>query len=184
MRSSGRGVSETTIDFEVDGLSALDPVAAAEACEIKVRLLLAQGRGFEAGRCVGRLKTLASHAKDMTVHAIANVADLALLAASGDLARASQAFDAAAATSRTAKTPFRTAWAHLLWVDMLRRAGCSEAARPHLDRLSRLARAAPLLLQREIGRRLSRRRPSDGFNIVCATVAAIGAVGRAPAHGA
>ena len=144
-----------TIDFEVDGLSALDPVAAAEAYQIKVRLLLAQGRGFQAGRCVGHLKTLASHAKDMTVHAIANVADLALLAASGDLARASHAFGAAAATSRTAKTPFRTAWAHLLWVDMLRRAGCSEAARPHLDRLSRLARAAPLLLQREIGRRLS-----------------------------
>jgi DNA-binding NtrC family response regulator/tetratricopeptide (TPR) repeat protein len=144
-----------TTDFEVDGLSALDPVAAAETYQIKVRLLLAQGRGFEAGRCVGHLKTLASHAKDMTVHAIANIADLALLAASGDLARASQAFGAAAATARTAKTPFRAAWAHLLWVDMLRRAGCSEAARPHLDRLSRLARAAPLLLQREIGRRLS-----------------------------
>ena len=144
-----------TTDFEADGLSALDPVAAAEAYQIKVRLLLAQGRGFDAGRCVGRLKTLASHAKDMTVHAIANIADLALLAASGDLARASHAFGAAAATSRTAKTPFRAAWARLLWVDMLRRAGCSEAARPHLDRLSRLARAAPLLLQREIGRRLS-----------------------------
>ena len=151
-----QGRLEDTTDFDVDGLSALDPVAAAEAHQTRVRLLLAQGRGFDAGRCVGHLKTLASHAKDMTVHAIANVADLALLAASGDLARASHAFGAAAATSRTAKTPFRAAWARLLWVDMLRRAGCGDAARPHLDHLSRLARAAPLLLQREIGRRLSR----------------------------
>ena len=142
-------------DFDVKQLSGLDPAVAASALDIKIRLLLAKGEAFEAGRCLGALKALANEASGTLVEVIAYLSDLALLAATGDLARAEQAFNAVVTAARIAKTPFRSAWARLRWVDMLRRLGRDEALRPHLDCLKRLAPIAPVLLQREIACRVS-----------------------------
>ena len=146
-------------DFDVECLSALEPVVAATVCEAKVRLLLARDEAFAAGRCVARVQALATETNDAAVQVVAHMADLALLGASGDLARAGQAFDAAVAASRAARMPCRAAWARLLWVDVLRRAGLGDAAAVQLDRLKRIARVAPLLLQREIARRVAGEHP-------------------------
>jgi DNA-binding NtrC family response regulator len=147
-------VSEVT-DPDVRVMAALDPVVVAHGYSVRMRCLLAQAQVFEAGRCVGRLRSRAAETKDATVHVIAQVADLALLCAIGDFTRAAEAFEAAMTAARVAKTPLRAAWARLVWVDALRRADRRDAAAPHLHRLKRLARNAPTLLQREIGRRLS-----------------------------
>ena len=146
---------EEAPDVDVEQLSGLDVAVIAQACEVKVHLLLARGEMFAAGRCVTWLKELATRISQPHVDVIAHTADLAVLAASGDVARAGEAFDAAAAAARAAKLPFRDAWARLLWVDTLRRAGHDERAQSHLNRLKRLVAVAPVLLQREINRRAS-----------------------------
>jgi len=143
-------------------MAALDPVVVAHGCDVRMRCLLARAQVFEAGRCVGRLKSQAAETKEATVHVIAQVADLAILSAVGDLTRGAEAFDAAMTAARVAKTPLRAAWARLLWVDALCRADRRDAAAPHLHQLERLARNAPPLLQREIGRRLSGDTPPTG----------------------
>src|SRR4029453_19288517 len=140
-------------DFEVDKLSGLQPEVIAEACEMKTRVLLSKGEMFEAGGCVACLKTLAADTGDARVQLVAHAADLAVLAAAGDLARAGEAFSALLAAVRVAKIPLRGAWARLVWIDALRRGGDDHNARPHLARVQRIEAIAPALLQREIPQR-------------------------------
>jgi DNA-binding NtrC family response regulator len=150
-----QGRAYETPDVDVDTLSRLEPRVFAEACEVKTRVLLAKGEMFEAGRCVADLKTLAAGSRDETVQVIAHAADLAVLAAAGDLARAGEAFSAVAAAARIAKIPLREAWARLVWIDALRRGGDEQSARSHLVRIQRIEEIAPGLLQREIRQRVS-----------------------------
>jgi DNA-binding NtrC family response regulator len=144
-----------TPDIDVGSLTGLELQVIAEACEVKTRVLIAKGEMFEAGGCVAYLKKLAGDSGHARVQLIAHAADLAVLAAAGDLTRASDAFSAAVAAARVAKVPFRDAWARLVWVDALRRRGDDHSARLHLTRLRRVAAIAPTLLQREIRQRLS-----------------------------
>jgi len=150
-----QGRAHEAPDFEFDELSGLHPPVIAEACEVKTRVLLAKGEMFEAGGCVAHLKTLAADTRDARVQLIAHAADLAVLAAAGDLARAGEAFSAVLAAVRVAKVPLRDAWARLVWIDALRRSGDDHRARPHLARMRRVEPVAPALLRREIRRRLS-----------------------------
>jgi hypothetical protein len=90
--------------------------------EIEVRVLLAKGHMFDAGRCVELLKRLSKQSAEPLVELIAHTADLAVLGTAGDLVRAQQALDGAIAASRAARTPLREAWARLTWIDALRRA--------------------------------------------------------------
>ena len=150
-----QGRTEESADVSREKLSGLEPSVIAAASELKTRLLLANGETFAAGRCSACLKEFARQTGQPKVEVLAHTADLALLAMSGDLARAGEAFGAAVTAARRAKLPFRDAWARLVWVDMLRRAGDQERARCHLDRLKRLAPVAPTLLQREIHRCVS-----------------------------
>lgn len=136
-------------NLDLEALVPLDRTMAAYALEVQVRWLLARDQIFEAGRAVARLKTVLPDSAAV-LHA-----DLAVVAATGDLVRAGAALDAVMNAVRTAKEPFRAAWVRLLWVDTLRHAGRDDAAGPHLRRLKRVARAAPLLLRREIERRLA-----------------------------
>jgi len=142
-------------DIEVDKLAGLEARIIAEACEVKTRVHLAKGEMFDAGGCVAYLKALADHSRDATVQLISHAADLAVLAAAGDLARAREAFSALVAAVRIAKVPLRDAWARLVWIDALRRGGDHHTARSHLRRLRRLEVVAPPLLQREIRERVS-----------------------------
>jgi len=150
-----QGRAHEAPDFECDELSGLHPPVIAEACEVKTRVLLAKGEMFEAGGCVAHLKTLAADTRDARVQLIAHAADLAVLAAAGDLARAGEAFSALLAAVRVAKVPLRDAWARLVWIDALRRRGDDPSARPHLARMRRVEPIAPALLRREIRQRLS-----------------------------
>jgi DNA-binding NtrC family response regulator len=155
----GRVYDAPTI--EVNSLSGLEPRVAAEACEVKTRVLLAKGEMFEAGRCVARLRTLAADSRDAAVQLIAHTADLEVLAAAGDLARASEAFSAVMSAVSVAKIPLRAACARLVWIDALRRGGDDRSARSHLRRVQRIAAIAPALLQREIRRRASANVPQN-----------------------
>jgi DNA-binding NtrC family response regulator len=154
-----QGRANDVPEFDGEALVAFDPIMAGGAYDVRVRALLAQGRSFEAGQCVERLKTLARDTNDPTVRVIAHLADLRLLAATGDLVRAADAFHGALAASRAAKTPVRAAWARVLWLDTLRRAHQDAAVAPELDRLQQMSRVAPPLLQREIARRVSCQAP-------------------------
>ena len=150
-----QGRVDDVAEFDLEKAAELESPVFAAICEIRVRWMLARGQSFDAGQCVARLHALMRDTRDLAVHAVVHCADLALLAASGDVARSKQAFDAALAAARTAKLPFRAAWARLMWLDLLRRSGQASMASPHLECLKRLSRVAPPLLQREIGRRLA-----------------------------
>ena len=142
-------------DIDVGSLTGLELQVIAEACEVKTRVFLAKGEIFEAGRCVACLRKLADDSGEGRVQLIAHAADLAVLAAAGDLARAGEAFSTAVTAASVAKVPLRGAWARLVWIDALRRGGDHHGARSHLIRLQRVAAIAPALLQREIRQRLS-----------------------------
>jgi DNA-binding NtrC family response regulator/tetratricopeptide (TPR) repeat protein len=139
-------------DINESALSGCEPRAIAEAREVKANVLLAKGEPFEAGTCVARLKAVAAEVRLPPVDVAAHAADLAVLAAAGDLARAHEALQEVIAGARIAKLPLRDAWARLVWIDALRRAGDTARTRPHLARLQRVEGIAPALLRREIRR--------------------------------
>ena len=142
-------------EIDVGNFTGLEPRVIAEACEVKTRVLLAKGEIFEAGRCVADLKKLAGDSGEASVQLMAHAADLAVLAAAGDLTRAGEAFSTAVAAAKVAKVPLRDAWTRLVWIDALRQGGDDRSARQHLIRLQRVQAIAPALLQREIRQRLS-----------------------------
>ena len=147
--------------IDLENLTGLEPRVIAEACEAKTRVLLAKGEIFEAGACVARLKRLAADYGEARVQLSVHAADLAVLAAAGDLTRAGEAFSATVAAARASKAPLRDAWARLVWIDALRRRGDDHSARSHISRVKRVAAIAPALLQREIRRRLSGNLPAN-----------------------
>jgi len=142
-------------EIDVRNLAGLELRVMADASEVKTRILLAKGEIFEAGRCVAELQELARESGEARVQLVAHAADLAVLAAIGDLTRAGETFAAAVAAARRAKVPLRDAWARLIWIDVLRRCGDDISARSHLRRLQRVAATVPTLLGREIRQRLS-----------------------------
>jgi len=148
-------ISVLAVDDPLERLSGLDDAAAANVLEIDVRLALASGDVFDAGRRVEALGTLAARSDDPHINASALCADLAVLAHSGDLVRARTAFEAAMTASRAARAPVRAVWARLTWVDALVRGGRRDHAAPHLACLKRIVRGAPLLLRREIEQRIA-----------------------------
>ena len=158
-----QGRADDVAGFDVEQAAILESAVFAAICETRVRCMLARGQSFDAGQCVARLHALTGDSRDSAWLAIVHCADLALLAACGDLARAKQAFEAALAAARTAKLPLRAAWARLTWVDLLRRSRQSDAASPHLECLKRLSRVAPPLLRREIDRRLAADAPAPSI---------------------
>jgi two-component system response regulator HydG len=133
--------------------SGLDAPVAAAVYEVEIRVLLAKGRVFDAGRRVELSKKLAEQSADPLVALIAHIADLTVLGTAGDLARAQDALQRAVAASRAARAPLRAAWARLTWIDALRRGGRGDEADRDLARLRCFGRVAPLLLRREIARR-------------------------------
>ncbi len=149
-----QGRVEDLPDIDASGEpSGLEAPVAAAVYEIEVRAFLAKGQMFDAGRRVELLKRLAEQSADPLAGLTAHTADLTVLGAAGDLARAEDALQRAIAASRAARWPLRAAWACLTWIDALRRAGRGDEAGRHLARLQRVGRVAPLLLRREIARR-------------------------------
>jgi DNA-binding NtrC family response regulator len=142
-------------DFDISDASMLDSAVLAAAHEVRMRQLLARGQLFEAGQCVESLRRHAVETKDATAEVAAAVADVTLLATTGQLPRIKKALDAAIIVARRAKMPLRAAWARLVWIDVARRAGRPGDAVSHLECVKRFSRVAPALLQREIARRVA-----------------------------
>ena len=162
--------------LSVEGEEELDSRVRADAWALRVRVLLAHGRTFEAGQGVARIRALAASIADPRAEAAAHYADVAVLAAAGDLLRAEHALASVIETARQARLPLCAAWARLEWIDALRRAGRETEAERHLARLRRLARRGPRLLQREIaareaGAKGNQRRlpaqPAEGASMLC-----------------
>jgi DNA-binding NtrC family response regulator len=142
---------DVTVDVDVD----IDPQVLAAAHAAAVRARLAHAEIFEAGQLAGVLQQLAVRCGDARVGMIAVAADLAVLAAAGDLARAERAIAAVTAAARRARLPLYAEFARLDWIDALRRAGRDGDVARQMKRLARIAPFAPNLLRREIATRES-----------------------------
>ena len=135
---AGRGVAEPIVGAWIEGTA--------------VRVLLAAGRTFEAARRAHEMRAgLAGHADPLAI-AIAEIARLRVLCASGDLEGGEACLADVVARARAARAPLRGVRARLIWLDALRRAGRSREAERLLHVLRRASRAAPPLLRTAIER--------------------------------
>jgi two-component system NtrC family response regulator len=136
----------------IDAAACDEPHVLAAAYAAAVRAQLTHGKIFEAGQVAGRLQTLADGDTDPRIRVAALGADLAVLAAAGDLTRAEHALTALIVTARRARLPLCAEFARLDWLDALRRAKREDGIARQLKRLQRVSRCAPNLLRREIAR--------------------------------
>jgi two-component system response regulator HydG len=119
-----------------------------------VRVLMRSGRLFEAGGYARDLLTHADVSGSPIARVMASMAQLRVVAETGDLVAAEACLHRMRTCAREAHTPLRFVRARLLWADILHRAGRSHDAARIVSRLARVARAAPPLLRRGIERRL------------------------------
>jgi DNA-binding NtrC family response regulator/tetratricopeptide (TPR) repeat protein len=131
-----------------------DPVIAACTESTAVRVLLAVGETFEAGRRMRALVDRIAGDTDPLARVIAGTAHLRVLADMGDLAAAQERLAGVCALAREARAPLRAARARLVWHDALRRAGRGRDAQRELARVARLRRVAPATVRRAIDERL------------------------------
>jgi DNA-binding NtrC family response regulator len=141
----GSGVGRT--DDDIDETSVY-------AAATRVRVLSRVGRLFDAGRIARDLLTRTEASASPVARAIAAIAHLRVVAETGDLAAAEASLEHVRACARLSHAPLRYVRAQLLWVDLLHRAGRGREAARIVARLTRIARAAPLLLRRCIEQRV------------------------------
>jgi len=130
--------------------AAGDPFLAVMDLATHARVLVTEGRTFEAGQRARAAIERADRAADPMLQAVAWTAHLRVLAAVGDLELASERTRSIVALARTLHAPLRALRARLLWAGMLRRAGRTREAEAEIARLSRAARRAPALLRRHL----------------------------------
>jgi DNA-binding NtrC family response regulator len=150
----------------LDDASARDLGGAGEDVDVyvgatAVRLLLAQGDVFEAGRRARHVLALAEGSSDPLDQVIAVTAHARVLMEAGDLTLAEQRLADVETAARVARTPLRLVRIRLSWVDTLRRAGRNEDAERALHRLRRVRLATPPLLRAALEGRLRRDRARD-----------------------
>jgi DNA-binding NtrC family response regulator len=138
-----------------------DEIDAAYADAMRVRVLIATGRLFEAGIVAGELLRRAAGSRTPLVMVLARLAHFRIAAAAGDIAVGEERLNAVASATRQARTPLRHVRARLLWIDLLRRTGDARRATSEASRLRRLAVAAPPLLRRAIEERATNGRRSS-----------------------
>jgi DNA-binding NtrC family response regulator len=144
-----------------------DPFIQATA----VRVLLAVGDLFGAGRRARDLLTLVSGSADPLAPVIALTAHVRVLLATGDLSLVDERVRELRAAARAARVPLRLARVSVLLVDAYRRAGREPDATSILRALDKLRPAAPALLRDAIERRLRGHVDGNGTG-VSVTVAA------------
>jgi DNA-binding NtrC family response regulator/tetratricopeptide (TPR) repeat protein len=149
MREARRELPAADAPFHDDAVIA----AATEATA--VRVLLATGETFEAGRRARAGVDRTGQHPDALARVIARTAYLRVLVEMGDLHSAEAWLMELCRFARDAHVPLRAARARLIWHDALRRAGRGREAGRELQRLSRLRRVAPALLRRAIDERLA-----------------------------
>jgi DNA-binding NtrC family response regulator len=135
------------LDLSFDPGHGMDAASACVVGATAVKVLIANGRLFEAG--VRARQLLIDHADaGVLARLIASSAHFRLLAAAGDLSLASERLRDVVGLAREARAPLRAARARLVWAGALARAGRTTEARNELKRLCRLCTAAPPLLRR------------------------------------
>jgi DNA-binding NtrC family response regulator len=113
--------------------------------------LLRTGDLFEAGIHAGRL-LVATRTATPVARAIGSTSQLRVLAAAGDFAGCEARLREVAAAAREARAPLRLLRARYIWAEALRRAGRAKDADRELKAVSRLGRAAPMLVRHAIAR--------------------------------
>jgi DNA-binding NtrC family response regulator len=127
-----------------------DPMLVVTTLSTHSRVLLTEGRTFDAGQRARAAVEWADRSGDVLLQAIAGTAHLRVLAAAGDLALASERKARVLAHAQAMHAPLRALRARVIWLDMLRRCGRTHEAAAEATKLARLARAAPPLLRRHI----------------------------------
>ncbi|MBI4887880.1 MAG: hypothetical protein HY824_12360, partial [Acidobacteria bacterium] len=138
-----------------EGAGDGDEALAATIEAAAIRTLLAAGDLFRAGLCARTLVDRTQESADPIAKAVALTAHLRVLGAAGDLVLAERTVQAVCGLARANHAPWRAVRARLIWHDALRRAGRRREAQRELDRLARLRRVAPVLLQRAIESRVA-----------------------------
>ncbi len=145
----GRTREAAAIDLQCSSSPTIDTSLASVARAMRVRVLLAQGRVFEAGV---EARTLLDDVAGERPHTrlLAETAYLRFLAAVGELALAQACAARIATLAGDARCPLRMIRARVLLTYALHRGGRRDAAGRELRRLQRLARIVPPLLRRQI----------------------------------
>jgi DNA-binding NtrC family response regulator len=115
-----------------------------------IRVLVAGGSVFEAGRRARELLTAAGRSGCPLTRVLALFAHLRVLCMTGDLVAVDERLADLAVAARQARTPLRLARARLLVAHVLRAAGRTTEADASLARLRRMAAVAPPLLRKAI----------------------------------
>ena len=137
------------------GAIDFDPMLAASIEGTAVRVLLATGEVFQAGRRARAVVTATEQTADPSPRVAALTAHLRVLAAAGDLDLAQQRLSEIVDLAKEARAPLRAVRARVIWYDTLHRAGRAREAQRELQRLARLGRVAPPLLRRAVEQRMA-----------------------------
>jgi DNA-binding NtrC family response regulator len=132
-------------------LAGLDPETEAFIRSTEIRLLLRMGHVFEAGLQASQLWT-ATRTATALCRVIGATSHLRVLAAAGDLVSCETRLREVSAAAREARTPLRLLRARYIWSEALRRAGRTKDADRELRAVSRVGRAAPMLVRHAIER--------------------------------
>jgi DNA-binding NtrC family response regulator len=145
-----QGKIEEAADLRLASPRTADDIGFAYVGATAVRVLLASGQVFEAGRRARELLATVGASTDPLVRLIAMSAHFRVLATTGDLLLAEQRLAELTLAARAARASLRLARMRLLWAETLRRAGRDADAARETEYLQRLRAAAPPLLQRAI----------------------------------
>jgi DNA-binding NtrC family response regulator len=129
---------------------AADPTVITWILATDARVRVATGYVFEAGQRARAAAEWAARSRDPVALLVAEMAQLRVLAAAGDVELAGEYKAALVQRARDCHAPLYGLRAGLMWVEMLRQSGRDAEAARELRRCARMARAAPQLLKRRI----------------------------------
>jgi transcriptional regulator with AAA-type ATPase domain len=158
-----QGRLREALDLDLNALPEhrLDDETTSTVAAMRVRLLVAADRLFEAGICAGALRRAAATASPLA-RAIAQSAQLRVSLAAGDVDAGQAHLHEVIRLSRESRAPLRAARARLQWAAALARAGRTADALRELHRLERMGAAGPSRLSRAVAQQLREVRGKEG----------------------
>jgi len=143
---SGEAVQllDAEVGHELDSFFAVTILAA------HARVLLSEGKAFDAGQRARAAIERADRSGNVLIQTIAETAHLRVLAAVGDLQLAGERKARVVDLAKRAHAPLRALRARVIWTGMLRRAGRVREAEIEGRKLARAASAVPMLLRQQI----------------------------------
>jgi DNA-binding NtrC family response regulator len=148
--AQGRGEEAGEVLPSIDVVERMPAWRASMARALAVRLALAEGNLFEAGRRAEDGLRAVEGCPDSPAAVVAHVAHLRVLCTVGELTLARVALTKVLELASRNHAPLRATRARLIWFEALRRAGHASDAAAQARRLSRVASRCPPLLRRSI----------------------------------